>query len=134
MSELTPQARAFLEEPRFGVLATIAADGGPHQTVMWYLLDGDEFVFNTAVGRAKARYLARDPRVSLLVEDGYRYVRVSGRAREVPDAETGQADIRRLAIRYHGAEHAEELMRERYSKQLRISYRFRITGVHVREV
>ena len=133
MSALTPQLRAFLDEPRFAVLATVGPGGAPHQTVMWYLLDGDEVVLNTAAGRAKERNLERDPRVSLLMEDGYRYVRLTGRVREIPGEETGQADIRRLAVRYHGEELAERLMRERYSLQRRISYRFRVTGVHHRD-
>jgi predicted pyridoxine 5'-phosphate oxidase superfamily flavin-nucleotide-binding protein len=39
---LTEEQRAFLEAPRFAVAATISADGLPHQTVVWYALDGDE--------------------------------------------------------------------------------------------
>ena len=40
-SNLTAEARHFLEEPRFAVIATINADGSPHQTVVWYLLRSD---------------------------------------------------------------------------------------------
>ncbi len=128
MTVLTPAMRAFLGERRFGVLATVGVTGAPRQTVMWFLLDGEEILFNTALGRRKPEHLAREPRVSLLVEDGYRYVCVSGSVRTITDSETTQADIRRLAARYEGDERAEQQMRSSFSKQERISYRFRITG------
>jgi PPOX class probable F420-dependent enzyme len=115
--------RTFLNEKRFAVLATLKADGTVQQTVMWYLIDGDELLFNTASGRVKYGNLARDPRVSLCVEDGYRYVTISGTARAVPDQATAQADIHRLAVRYNGAEKAAEQMATSFSKQQRISYR-----------
>ena len=128
MTGLTPAMRTFLNERRFGVLATVGVTGAPRQTVMWFLLDGEEILFNTALGRRKPEHLAREPRVSLLVEDGYRYVCVSGSVRTITDSETTQADIRRLAARYEGDERAEQQMRSSFSKQERISYRFRITG------
>ena len=128
MTELTPAMRAFLGERRFGVLATVGIAGAPRQTVMWYLLEGDEILFNTAAGRRKPEHLAREPRVSLLVEDGYRYVAVAGSVRTITDRATTQADIRRLAARYEGEERAAQQMRT-FSKQERISYRFLITAV-----
>ena len=45
---LTPEQRAFLEENRFAVVGTVNPDGSPHLAVMWYLLDGDEVVVNSA--------------------------------------------------------------------------------------
>jgi hypothetical protein len=33
--ELRDDVRAFLEEPRFGVLGTVNANGSPQQTVVW---------------------------------------------------------------------------------------------------
>lgn len=125
MTELTQAMRDFLDEPRLGVLATVDPDGSPHQTVMWYLLEGDEILFNTARGRRKPANLARDPRVSLMVEDRYRFVRVTGRVREIADQETAQADIHRLAIRYQGVEAAKGAA-QRFSREQRVSYRFRI--------
>lgn len=128
MSGLTPAMRGFLSEPRFGVLATVGRTGAPRQTVMWFELDGDEILFNTALGRRKPEHLAREPRVSLLVEDGYRYVCVSGTVRPIADQPTAQADIRRLAFRYAG-EDASPAMLRRFEQQERISYRFRIERV-----
>ena len=121
--------RAFLEEKRFAVLATINANGTPQLTVMWYLLEGDEIVFNTKRGRQKERNLTRDPRVSFVVEDGYRFVRVTGRAIEVPDPETGHRDIHRLAVRYQGEAAAAEAM-ERFRREARVTYRLPIADVY----
>jgi PPOX class probable F420-dependent enzyme len=78
MTEMNDAVRAFLSEPRFAVAATIGADGTPHQTVVWFLLDGDEIIVNTPEGSLKHKHLLRDGRMSLCVEDGYRYVSVSG--------------------------------------------------------
>jgi len=126
---LNEKQRAFLEGPRFGALATVAPDGRPHLTVMWYLLDGDEIMFNTARERRKPSDLTRDPRVSLLVFDGYRFVRVSGSARESTTGESALAEIHRLAVRYDGEASAARAM-ERFRTQERVSYRFSIRHVY----
>lgn len=129
MPGLNARQRAFLEERRFGALATVNADGTPHTTVMWYLLEGDEVLFNTARERRKPHNLARDPRASLLVFEAYRFVRVGGRARESATGEAALADIRRLAVRYDGEASAERAM-ERFRTQERVSYRFTIDAVY----
>jgi PPOX class probable F420-dependent enzyme len=120
-SRLCPRVRAFLEEPRFASLATINPDGSPQQTVMWYLLDGDRVMMNTARGRIKDRNLTRDPRASICVEDGYRFVTIQGCATLIDDQERAQADIAALATRYHGQARAEEMVREQFSKQERVT-------------
>ena len=120
-SNLTAEARHFLEELRFAVIATINQDGSPHQTVVWYLLHGDDTVMNTARGRVKERNLRRDPCIAITVEDGYRFITIRGTARLVDDVATAQEDIRHLAARYHGEETADRQMREQFSKQERVS-------------
>ncbi|WP_069801227.1 PPOX class F420-dependent oxidoreductase [Thermogemmatispora onikobensis] len=123
MAALSERARAFLQEkPRFGVLGTVNADGSPHLTTMWFLLDGDEILMNTKVGRVKERNMRRDPRVSLCVEDGYRYVTISGRVRFIEDPTTAQVDIYRLACYYDGEEQAR-LQMEHFSREQRVTVR-----------
>lgn len=129
MPTLNSHQRAFIEAPRFGVLATVEPDGSPHLTVMWYAVDGDEVMFNTARERRKPSNLVRDPRVSLIVFDGYTFLRVSGRVRESATGDAALADIRHLAVRYDGAEAAERAM-ERFKTQERVSYRFRMGRVY----
>jgi PPOX class probable F420-dependent enzyme len=129
-SELTPAQRAFLEEKRFAVVGSKNPDGSPHLAVMWYLIDGDDIVVNSALGRIKDRNLAADPRISVLVEDGYRWIRVDGRARIEHDQAIAHADIRRLAGRYYEDERkVAEGMENTFSKQHRITYRLPIGRV-----
>ena len=130
MARLTAEQRAFLEEKRFAVVGTINADGSPHLAVMWYLIDGDEIVVNSAQGRIKDRNLAANPRMSLLVADAYRWIRVDGRARIEHDQGMTHADIRRLAARYYEDERrVEDSVKNNFSKQHRITYRLPIGRV-----
>ena len=100
---LTRNQREFLEHPYYASVTTVREDGSPHTTVVWVDVDTDEVLFNTAVGRAKERYLRKDPRVSLIVvdpEDSYRWVSVSGTAEL--DTEGADEEIDKLAKKYLG--------------------------------
>jgi PPOX class probable F420-dependent enzyme len=99
--KLTDAVRQFLEERRFAVLATINPDGSPQQTVMWYQLRGDIIMMNTLAGRLKDLNVRRDPRVSICLEDGYRYLSINGHVQIIDDPDTAQADIYALARRYN---------------------------------
>jgi len=128
--ELTADERRFLEEKRFAVVGTKNPDGSPHLAIMWYLLDGDDIVVNSAHGRVKDRNLAADPRMSVLVADGYRWIRIEGRARIEHDQTIAQADIRRLAARYYEDERMiDESVRNNFSKEHRITYRLPLRRV-----
>ncbi|HEY7833536.1 MAG TPA: PPOX class F420-dependent oxidoreductase [Ktedonobacterales bacterium] len=129
---LSGEIRAFLAERRFAVLATMNPDGTPQQTVVWYELQGDEIMMNTAAGRLKDKNLRRDPRISICVEDEYRFVTITGRAQLNDDQAVAQADIERLAVRYDGAESARQQM-ERFSKQQRVTIRLPIEKVVVHD-
>jgi PPOX class probable F420-dependent enzyme len=118
---LSDGARAFMHETRYAVLATIGADALPQQTVMWYELRGDTIVMNTKVGRLKDRLLRRDPRASICVEDGQRFVTIAGPIRFVEDEATAQEDIRRLAVRYNGEEAGNRQSRELFRNEPRVS-------------
>ena len=48
--ELTSSQRSFLSGVHFAVVSTIASDGMPHQTVMWYMLDGNKLLLSTPNG------------------------------------------------------------------------------------
>jgi PPOX class probable F420-dependent enzyme len=103
MATLDDKARAFLEEPFVGEVTTLRPDGSPHTTVVWVDVDADAVIFNTAVGRAKERYLRIDPRASLIVvdpENSYRWVSVSGTAELSTDGADDEID--RLAKKYLG--------------------------------
>ncbi len=102
---IADEVRAFLEQPRFAVMGTINASGTPQLTVMWYALlpDQDVVVLNATRGLVKERNLRRDPRMSLCVEDGMRYVTLEGRAELVQDRAQQEREVNELiAPRYIG--------------------------------
>lgn len=126
---LEPAVQAFLSEVRYGTFATINRDGLPQQSVMWYELQGDEIMMNTARGRLKDRNLLRDNRASLCIIDGVRYVTITGRITMNDDQTVAQADIHRLAVRYDGPEQAEITSRDQFRKQERVTLRMSIDRV-----
>ena len=118
-------AREMLERPGvFATLATVMADGTPHQAVIWYLVRDEVIVVNSAVGRIWPSNLLRDPRYSLVIEDGYDWVGVRGRAEAITDQPTAQADIAEMARRYHAGDpdKAEAMIRGTFMPQERISF------------
>jgi PPOX class probable F420-dependent enzyme len=58
---------------RTGKVAIVRANGSPHVTPIWFLLnetaDGDEIVFTTEKDSLKGKTFRRDPRLSLCVDD-----------------------------------------------------------------
>ena len=127
--ELSPEVREFLSAQRFAVLATINSSGTSQQTVMWYDLDGDAILMNTTYERQKAENLRRDPRISICVPDGYRFVTVTGKAILIEDRATSQRDIRRLAVRYMGEEAGNQRAEEIFGGQRRLTIRVPIEHV-----
>jgi PPOX class probable F420-dependent enzyme len=84
------EVAALLAEGRKLQLATINQDGTPHLVTMFYTMIGGQIAFWTYRSSLKARNLARDPRLSCLVEAGEEYfdlrgVQVSGAARCVAE-------------------------------------------------
>src|SRR6266436_2917492 len=126
---LSEKARAFLQERRFAVLATINKDGTPQLTTMWYLLEGDTIVMNTKAGRTKERNMRRDPRISVCFEDGYSYLTVSGTVEMIDDPQVAQRDIYRLAVHYNGEEEAKRQMEEQFSKETRVTLHLKLEHV-----
>ncbi|WP_116214997.1 PPOX class F420-dependent oxidoreductase [Streptomyces olivoreticuli] len=96
---------------RTGKLSTVRADGSPHIAPIWFVLDGDDLVFNTGENTVKGRNLARDGRIALCVDDDrppFSFVTVQGRAELSDDLDEVRAWATRTAARYMGDERAEE--------------------------
>ncbi|WP_330456315.1 PPOX class F420-dependent oxidoreductase [Streptomyces sp. NBC_00820] len=104
--------RAFVSYgTRTGKLATVRADGSPHIAPIWFLLDGDELVFNTGADTVKGRNIARDGRIALCVDDDrppFSFVTLNGHARLSEDLDEVRHWATRIAARYMGEERAEE--------------------------
>jgi PPOX class probable F420-dependent enzyme len=66
---LTAEQDDLLRRMRSATLAVNDAAGAPHVTSSWFDWDGEVFRLPASLFTAKANNVARDPRVSLLIED-----------------------------------------------------------------
>ncbi|MER5877805.1 PPOX class F420-dependent oxidoreductase [Streptomyces sp. NPDC060235] len=109
------QWRAFVSQgTRTGKLSTVRADGSPHVAPIWFVLDGEDLVFNTAKDSVKGRNLARDGRVALCVDDDrppFAFVVLEGRAVLSEDVDDLRHWAARIGGRYMGEDRAEEFGR-----------------------
>ena len=69
------------------------------------------------VGRTKDRNRIRDPRASVCIEEGFRYVTLEGTSKIIDDQATAQAEIAALARRYHDVARAEEMAHDLLAPQ-----------------
>ncbi|MFB7876357.1 MULTISPECIES: PPOX class F420-dependent oxidoreductase [unclassified Nocardia] len=107
-----PKVREFLSQgTRTGKVAFAAADGRPMVTPVWFIVEGDELVFNTGKDTAKGRAFARDPRIAVCVdleEPPYALVTVQGTVTLSEDPDELVRTATAIAGRYMGADKAEE--------------------------
>jgi len=97
----------LLAGSRTATMATVGPDGQPHLVAMWFsLIDGD-ICFETKAKSQKAVNLRRDPRISVLIEDGQTYedlrgVSIEGRAEVSEDADLLWSIGVNMFERYYG--------------------------------
>jgi PPOX class probable F420-dependent enzyme len=103
---LSEAARAIIAKKTLAHIATVGPNGEPFVTPVWVALDGDELVVNTALGRAKAKHFATDPRVAVSMTDPDNpYVVVAIRGTIVRFSTDGaDEEIDALAKKYLGAD------------------------------
>ncbi|GAA1760736.1 MULTISPECIES: PPOX class F420-dependent oxidoreductase [Streptomonospora] len=110
-----PRVRDFLQEgTRTGILAYTASDGRPLAAPVWFILEGDEIVFNTGQATAKGKAIARDPRLALVVDidaPPYGFVQVQGVAATSADPDELLRTATVIGGRYMGADRADEFGR-----------------------
>jgi PPOX class probable F420-dependent enzyme len=106
------ERRAFLlSGTRTGKVAWISPRGNVHVAPIWFVLDGDDVLFNTGADTAKGRALTEGTRISLVVDDQappFSYVKVDGTVSISEDPEELVAVATRIGGRYMGADRAEE--------------------------
>ena len=67
MGAMTDELRQFLDSQPVGVLATVARDGTPRQSLVYFARDGDRLLISTLGDRLKARDVRRTGWASLCV-------------------------------------------------------------------
>lgn len=96
---------------RTGKLATVREDGRPHVAPIWFVLDGDDLIFNTWHESVKGRNLLRDGRIALTVDEEvapYAFVLVEGTV-EITEDDPAESLTwaTRIGARYMGEDQAE---------------------------
>jgi PPOX class probable F420-dependent enzyme len=96
---LQDEAKAFL------YLATIMPDGSPQVTPVWFNVDGEYVLINTAEGRIKDRNMKARPKVAMTIQDPKDPYRYLGLRCEVISHTREGADehINALSFKYRGA-------------------------------
>ena len=72
------EVAAFIEEQRSATMATVGPTGVPHLVAMWYGVIDGQIWFETKGRSQKAVNLRRDPRITVLLEDGLTYDTLRG--------------------------------------------------------
>jgi PPOX class probable F420-dependent enzyme len=107
-----PEVHDFLSHgTRTGKVAFVAADGRPVVTPVWFVLEGDELVFNTGKTSAKGKAFARDPRIAVCVdleEPPYGSIQIQGTVTLSEDLGELVRTATEIAGRYMGPDRAEE--------------------------
>ncbi|NDU75706.1 TIGR03618 family F420-dependent PPOX class oxidoreductase [Actinomadura sp. DSM 109109] len=107
--------RAFaMQGTRTGKAGVTRKDGTPHVTPIWFVLDGDDLLFNTSRHSVKGRALARDPRLSVCVDDQtppFSFVQIQAEATLIEDLDEVLRWATAIGGRYMGADRAEEFGR-----------------------
>ena len=126
------QTWALLREPIISFITTLRADGTPHVTPVWHMVDGDELVIAVDARTVKARNVLANPNVALCVAadaSPQPWVLVEGAASLTED---GAVEfVRAVTAHYLGEERVESYLAEtlpmRDFRLLRITPR-RVTG------
>lgn len=91
--EMTPEEiRGFIASQRTANLATIGASGQPHVVAMWFAVLDGVLWFETKAKAQKALNLRRDPRATVLIEDGLTYDTLRGVSMEGTAEILGDSD------------------------------------------
>ncbi len=108
------EIEAFLQGRHTMNIATFGPDGNIHLVAMWYGFHGANAAFETFAKSQKVLNLRRDPRITVLVEDGEEYdklrgVEIVGRAIVHDDPEVLMGVARTVVERYFGVENPDDL-------------------------
>lgn len=105
---------AFIESQKTVQVATLNRDGSSHLMPLWFALDGRCVILETFTKSQKIKNLERDPRITLLFEDGDEYTQLRGaslyaRAELVTELEAVH-QFHRMVIRRNSPDLTDEVI------------------------
>lgn len=74
----TEEIEVFIEEQKSLQVGTISSDGSIHLSTLWFAVVDGLIVFETYTSSQKVVNLERDPRITVLLEDGLEYNNLRG--------------------------------------------------------
>jgi PPOX class probable F420-dependent enzyme len=89
-------------------VVTLMPDGQPQALLTWIDTDGENLLVNTEPTRQRARNVARDPRITVLIhsaEDPWDWSEVRGRVIDTIDGQPARDHIDELSRKYVGTEY-----------------------------
>ena len=119
------EVAAFIDEQKSLQVACIGDDGWPHLTTLWFAIVDSCLAFGTYSRSQKIMNLRRNPRISVLLEDGLIYeelrgVMITGRAVLVDEPDSVQRYARAIMERNQpdvDVEHLDEVARHWAAKR-----------------
>ncbi len=111
-AKMTPEKmNEFLDEKHVGIIVTINNDGTPNPQPIWYMHRDGAFLMRTSVSSVKAKNIARDPRISICVQnETLPYGSVTAWGTASVSAKDDAALGREIAVRYLGEKSADRYM------------------------
>ncbi len=92
------------EKKAFAYLATIMKDGSPQVTPVWFNVEGESIMINSAEGRVKDKNMRAHPTIAIAIADPgdpYRYLQIRGKVIEYTN-DGADAHIDALSFKYTG--------------------------------
>ena len=129
MEKIPASHQDLLEDKKkaFAYLATLMKDGDPQVTPVWFNMEGDYIMINSAEGRVKDRNMRSRPRIAMTIadpDDPYRYLQVRGQVISyTPEGADDHIDA--LSFKYTG----NKKYQWRNNKDKRIKYKISIEKV-----
>ncbi|HVN50732.1 MAG TPA: TIGR03618 family F420-dependent PPOX class oxidoreductase [Acidimicrobiales bacterium] len=109
---LDPDADRLARGKNLATVVTLMPDGQPQALLTWIDSDGEHLMVNTEPQRQRARNLARDPRITVLIHsatDAWDWAEVRGHVVATTGGEEARAHIDALSQRYVGQDYAREV-------------------------
>ncbi len=109
---LDPDTVRLAQGANLATVVTLMPDGQPQALPTWVDSDGDNILINTEPQRQRGRNVARDPRITVLIQSGdnpWDWSEVRGHVASTIGGDQARAHIDILSNRYLGQDYANPI-------------------------